>query len=75
MTQKEFHVKRADAFFKLLGEVRDDLMTFSYNCQKNLVNPKVPDQAAYYSRQIYTYNFTIVQGHNHCHLTTENVFI
>src|SRR5258705_9616160 len=56
------HRLRGGAFFKKLQEEKDDMVTFSFDCQKNLVNPKVPDQVAYYSRQIYTYNFTIVQG-------------
>lgn len=47
---------------------------FSYDCQKNLVNPKVQDQIAYYSRQLYTYNFTIVQGSSHGHLDESTVF-
>lgn len=37
-------------------------MTISYDFQKNMVMPKVPDQAAYHRRQLYTYNFTIREG-------------
>lgn len=38
------------------------MITLSFDCQKNLVLPKVPDQSCYYSRQLYLYNFTIVKG-------------
>ncbi|CAG4951124.1 unnamed protein product [Parnassius apollo] len=62
MIEKRVHRLRAKAFFKLLQEKSDDMITFSFDCQKNNPLPKVPDQSAYYSRQIYLYNFTIVQG-------------
>lgn len=35
----------------------------SHDCQKNQVLPNVSDQAAYYSRQLFMYNFTIVVDH------------
>lgn len=39
------------------------MLTFSFDCQKNQVLPKIPDQAAYYSRQLYIiYNFAIVKS-------------
>lgn len=38
------------------------VLTFSYDCQKYLVLSKVSNQAAYYSRQVYLYNFTIYQA-------------
>lgn len=40
------------------------MIMFSFDCEKNQVLPKVPDQAAYYSRQFYIYNFTVVKGHS-----------
>lgn len=33
----------------------EGVLTLSYDCQKNLVLPKVPDQSAYYGRQAYFY--------------------
>lgn len=72
--EKTVHKRRAYAFFQLLKEARDDLVTLSFDCQKNLILPKVPDQSAYYSRQLYLYNFTIVQGTSQSKLTKENVF-
>lgn len=73
-TDKKIHKLRADAFFNLLKEARDDLVTISFDCEKNLVLPKVPDQTAYYSRQLYLYNFTIVQGTSKSQLNPGNVF-
>ncbi|XP_044766265.1 uncharacterized protein LOC123322386 [Coccinella septempunctata] len=72
--EKNVHKRRANAFFQLLKETRNDLITLSFDCQKNLVLPKVPDQTAYYSRQLYLYNFTIVQGTSQSKLNEKNVF-
>lgn len=62
MTEKRIHKMRADAYFSLLKEKEDGVEVFSFDCQKNQVLPKVPDQQAYYSRQFYIYNFTVVRG-------------
>lgn len=51
------------------------MLIISFDCQKNQVLPRVPDQAAYYSRQLYKYNFTIVIGDSKCKYTKDNVFI
>nr|CAH7760116.1 unnamed protein product [Callosobruchus chinensis] len=75
MMEKRIHTLRSQAFFSCLKEESPGLLTLSFDCQKNLVNPKVPDQAAYYSRQLYTYNFTIVIGSSKSRLTLDNVFI
>lgn len=74
MAAKRVHKLRANAFYDLLRVSKDDLVTFSFDCQKNQVLPKVPDQSAYFSRQLYMYNFTIVQGTSKSKLTTDNVF-
>ncbi|CAG4960948.1 unnamed protein product [Parnassius apollo] len=50
------------------------MITFSFDCQKNNPLPKVPDQSAYYSRQIYLYNFTIVQGSSKDHLNKDTTY-
>ena len=47
---------------------------FSYDCQKTLVLPKLPDQASYYLRQMYLYSFTVCQGNSHSSQTPENTF-
>lgn len=62
MAEKQIHKYRAKAFFDLVREKREDLVTFCFDCQKNLPLPKIPDQSCYYSRQLYLYNFTITQG-------------
>ncbi|KAI4455742.1 dna-directed rna polymerases i ii and iii subunit rpabc2 [Holotrichia oblita] len=74
MTEKRIHKLRANAFFDLLRENSNEIITLSFDCEKNLVLPKVPDQSAYYSRQLYMYNFTIVQGSSKSKLTKDNVF-
>ncbi|CAF4948469.1 unnamed protein product [Pieris macdunnoughi] len=35
MTEKRVHMLKARAFYRLLKEKRDDLVTFSFDCQKN----------------------------------------
>lgn len=62
MTEKRVHKMRAQAYFALLREKEDGVEVFSFDCQKNQVLPKVPDQQAYYSRQFYIYNFAVVRG-------------
>lgn len=63
---------RYKAFYDILREQRSDLLTISFDCQKNLALPKVT--AAYYSRQYNFYNFTIVLGSSKAKLTKDNIF-
>lgn len=74
ITESRIHKLKAKAFFDLLKEDRPGMQILSYDCQKNLVLPKIPDQQAYYKRQFYVYNFTIVAGTSHSPLTKDNVF-
>lgn len=74
ITESTLHKQRAAAFYSLLKEKKDDLLTLSFDCQKNFALPKIPDQSTYYSRQLYLYNFTIVQGSSKDSLTKNNVF-
>lgn len=60
MTEKRVHMLKARAFYRLLKEKRDDLVVFSFDCQKNQVLPKISDQAAYYSRQITVVNYIYI---------------
>nr|CAH7753285.1 unnamed protein product [Callosobruchus chinensis] len=62
ITELRVHKLRAKAFFHLLQENNDELLILSFDCQKNQSLPKIPDQATYYSRQVYIYNFTVVKG-------------
>lgn len=80
--QHSVHNKRADVFDEILcTKVEQDVSVLSNNCQKNLGLPKVLDQAAYYSRQLYLYNFMICEGistslqtktNTFCYVWTEN---
>lgn len=74
MTEKRVHSLRAKAFFSLVKEESPDLKTLSFDCEKNLALPKIPDQSTYYSRQIYLYNCTVVEGSSKSQLTQNNVF-
>lgn len=74
MTEKRVHSLRAKAFYEKLNEVMDGLKIMSFDCQKNLPLPKVPDQMAYYSRQLYFFNFTVVEGASSAPLIKERVF-
>lgn len=68
------HKLKAKAFYSMLKvPVQEDEVRLSFDCQKNLVLPKVPDQSAYYSRQLYFYNFTICEGSSKNHLNPSTV--
>ncbi|KAJ8876110.1 hypothetical protein PR048_024019 [Dryococelus australis] len=59
----EAHKRCANAFYKLLKTDPENSITLSFDCEKkNLVLPKIPDQATYYSRQLYLFNFAMVEG-------------
>lgn len=73
MTEKRVHKMRAQAYFSLLREAEDGVAIYSFDCQKNQVLPKVPDQQAYYSRQFYIYNFTVVRGTSKTKLNSSTV--
>ena len=75
MIELHVHKLRADTFFSKLRDNTDRLQIFSFDCQKNLVVPKVPDQCACHSRQLYTYNFTVVKVSSKDNLSKDNVEI
>lgn len=72
---KRIHTLRYKEFFNALKKKEDNVMVLSYDCQKNHVLPKVPDQSAYYSRQLYTCNFTVCRGTSKDSLGNDNVYI
>lgn len=83
VAEKTLHKTKAKAYFKFLRDEEEGLVIFSFDCQKNQVLPKVPDQESYYSRQVYIYNFSVVMGTSksklnpskvHCFTWTENEF-
>ncbi|KAL3269590.1 hypothetical protein HHI36_008654 [Cryptolaemus montrouzieri] len=49
-------------------------LIISCDCRKNHAMLRIPDQAIYYSRQLYTYNFAAVTGSSDSKLSTVNVF-
>lgn len=71
----EIHKKRAKKFFELLKVEENNEMTFSFDCQKNLIFPKLTDQTAYFLRQFYVYNFTMCKGPSKDSQSKENTFI
>nr|CAH7744237.1 unnamed protein product [Callosobruchus chinensis] len=73
MTEQRIHKLRSNAFYDLLREDNPKIATFSFDCQKNLPLPKIPDQACYFSMQINLYNFTMVTGHSKSRLNPETV--
>lgn len=83
MREIRVHKMRAQAYYELLRESPPETLTFSFDCEKNLALPRLPDQQAYYSRQVYLYNFAVVQGTSRgkinpstvkCFCWTENEF-
>lgn len=75
MTDMRVHKLRAQAFYDVLRKQNNNELILSFDCQKNLPLPKLPDQSAYYSRQLYMYNFTICVGSSHDRQTTGNTFM
>lgn len=73
--EKTLHVKQANSFFERLRNKEYDCFLMSYDCQKNLVLPKVSDQQAYYSRQLYCYNLSVTKGISKDSLIPENVSV
>lgn len=55
------HKLRAKEFYKLLKERRLHIKSIAGDCQQNQAVPKIPDQAAYFSRQFNYYNFTLTE--------------
>lgn len=74
MAEKTVHKRRAKAFFSMFKDGNPNIKIISFDCQKNMVLPKIPDQSTYYSRQLYFYNFTVVEGNSKTKLTPQNVF-
>ncbi|CAH2088951.1 unnamed protein product [Euphydryas editha] len=74
MTEKRVHSLRAKSFFDNLRDNMPGLKIISFDFQKNIPLPKVPDQSCYYSRQLYFYNLAVVEGHSNMPLIKERVF-
>lgn len=72
---RSFHKKQGDAFFKYLRKKPDDVFILFFDYQNNLVLPKITDQIAYYSRQLYCYNLSITRRVSTEHLNPDTVSI
>lgn len=73
LIEKRVHRLKYQTFYKTLKDTDEKLLIISYDCQKNIPLPKVPDQSTYYSRQIYVQNFTVVMGHSKSKMDKTNV--
>lgn len=75
LTQQRVHKIRANCFYELLKEFQDDpeVVTWSFDCQKNLALPKIPDQSAYFSMQLNFYHFAMVQGSSKGKLNADSI--
>lgn len=60
---------KADSFYDNLKTADDKAVVLTYDCQKNLLLPRVPDKLAYFSRQYSFHNFTVVNEHSKNKLT------
>lgn len=49
--QKQVHKMKADAFYSILKSDDEEAFIITFDCQKNLLLPRVPGQLAYFSRQ------------------------
>lgn len=47
MTLYKVHTRKAKAFYEILKEERADLLTISFDCQKSMMLPELPDQSAF----------------------------
>ena len=68
----KLHKLKSSQFHNKLKEKHDDKLTFSYDCRKNQVLTKIPDQKTYYSRQLY--NFIVFCGSSKDGQNTNNIF-
>lgn len=73
VTNYKVHKLQAKSFFNFLKENDPSVVIFSFDCQKNLQIPKLPDQQAYFSMQVNFYNFGVVIGNSKASLSAENV--
>ncbi|XP_050303477.1 uncharacterized protein LOC126741171 [Anthonomus grandis grandis] len=72
ITNHRVHTLQAKSFFAFLKQNSDEVVNISFDCQKNLPLPKLPDQQAYFSMQINFFNFGVVIDKG-LSLTKENV--
>nr|CAI5863206.1 unnamed protein product [Callosobruchus analis] len=62
VTQRIHKIHRNSIYQLLKGQDDVEIVTFSYDCKKNLALPKVPEKTAYFSLQLNFYHVAIVEG-------------
>ncbi len=80
VAKKAVHQKKTKTFFQFLKVSlvnnencpEKDVLIFAFDCEKNPQPLKVPDSAAYYSQNMYLYNFTMVRGYSTGRLSSSN---
>lgn len=60
-TEYRLHKLRAKKFFQILNTTGDKTITICFDCQQNQPLPKLSIGEIFYSRQVWLYNFTILQ--------------
>lgn len=80
ITDLRIHKLRANSLYVILRKEEEGEFTLSFDYQKNMVLPKLPDQTEYYSRELYMFNFTVGSSTtednmdcNFMYIWTENV--
>lgn len=75
-TQKRIHSLRAKAFYQMIKFSRMTASTLCliFDCMQNQVLPRIPDQSAFYSRQLYYNVLGVVEGTLDGELQPDNVF-
>ncbi|KAK3731594.1 hypothetical protein RRG08_007673 [Elysia crispata] len=73
MTQVVIHKRRTNIFYEPLIKKKIRSKTSCFDYQQNQILAKISHQQTYYSRQLYVYNFTIVETGHAGTLTSENV--
>lgn len=73
IAEQRVHTLKMKAFYDSLKSNIEGVQFLSFDCQKNLALPKLPDQSAYFSQQINLYNFTVVCGNSKTKLSPDTV--
>ncbi|KAJ8896022.1 hypothetical protein PR048_001363 [Dryococelus australis] len=72
-TELRVHKARAKNFFEVLRDEDPSKLIVSFDCEKNIPVPRLPDQCVYYSKLFYVFNFTVVRGRSDTNISPENV--
>lgn len=73
ITNHRVHKLQAKSFYDMLQRDSNEIAVFSFDCEKNMPLPKLPDQQAYFSMQLNFYNLGVVAGNSRVKLSDKNV--